>query len=101
MQRALTSLILSAPCLVSQKVGAGEAPALQGGRAKDALMEPLRSRAVEQSTLSSPLRILAVADGGTAASDFSLRGFGTLAAARSSSDRADVVSLTLDFVFWR
>jgi tRNA-2-methylthio-N6-dimethylallyladenosine synthase len=28
-------------------------------------MKPLRSRAVEQSTLSSPLRILAVADGGT------------------------------------
>jgi len=30
-------------------------------------MKPLRSKAVEQSTLSSPLRILAVADGDTAA----------------------------------
>jgi ribosome-dependent ATPase len=50
----------------AEKVGAGEATALQGGRAKNALMKPLRSRAVEQSTLSSPLRILAVADGGTA-----------------------------------
>ncbi|MDP2826573.1 MAG: hypothetical protein Q8O52_28290 [Sulfuritalea sp.] len=29
-------------------------------------MKPLRSRAVKQSALSSPLRILAVADGGTA-----------------------------------
>jgi hypothetical protein len=29
-------------------------------------MKPLRSGAVEQSTLSSPLRILAVADGETA-----------------------------------
>jgi len=33
-------------------------------------MKPLRSRAVEQSTLSSPLRILAVADGGTAVFQF-------------------------------
>jgi hypothetical protein len=31
-------------------------------------MKPLRSRAVEQSTLSSPLWILAVADGKTAES---------------------------------
>jgi hypothetical protein len=29
-------------------------------------MKPLRSKAVEQSTLSSPLRIFAVADGGMA-----------------------------------
>jgi len=43
-----------------------KARALQGRRAENALMKPLRSRAVEQSTLSSPLRILAVADGGTA-----------------------------------
>jgi release factor glutamine methyltransferase len=49
-----------------KKLGADAATALQGGRAKDALMKPLRSRAVEQSTLSSPLRILAVADGNTA-----------------------------------
>jgi hypothetical protein len=33
---------------------------------KKTLMKPLRSRAVEQSTLSSPLRILTVADGDTA-----------------------------------
>ncbi len=31
-------------------------------------MKPLRSMAVEQNTLSSPLRILAVADGDTAPS---------------------------------
>jgi BirA family biotin operon repressor/biotin-[acetyl-CoA-carboxylase] ligase len=48
-----------------EKVGADETTALQGGRAKNALIKPLRSRAVEQSTLSSPLRILAVADGDT------------------------------------
>jgi hypothetical protein len=47
------------------KVGADETTALQGGRAKDALMKPLRSRAVKQTTLSSLLRILAVADDGT------------------------------------
>jgi len=29
-------------------------------------MKPLRSKAVEQNELSSPLRILAAADGGTA-----------------------------------
>ena len=51
--------------LTNGKVGADEATALQGGRAKNALMKPLRSRAVEQRTLSSPLRILAVADGDT------------------------------------
>ena len=50
---------------VVRKVGADETAALPGGRAKDALMKPLRSRAVEQSALSSPLRILAVADGDT------------------------------------
>ncbi|PKO83779.1 MAG: hypothetical protein CVU17_06765 [Betaproteobacteria bacterium HGW-Betaproteobacteria-11] len=50
----------------AQKVGADEATALQGRRAKNALIKPLRSRTVEQSTLSSPLRILAVADGKTA-----------------------------------
>ena len=55
----------------AQQEGAGQNPArfavdaLQGGQAKNALMKPLRSRAVEQSTLSSPLRILAVADGDT------------------------------------
>ena len=48
------------------KVGADEATALQGGRARNALMRLLRSKAVEQTSLSSPLRILAVADGGTA-----------------------------------
>ncbi|MES2236829.1 MAG: SAM-dependent methyltransferase [Pseudomonadota bacterium] len=48
-----------------QEIGADEAPALQGGRARNALMKPLRSRAVERSALSSPLRILAVADGDT------------------------------------
>jgi hypothetical protein len=47
------------------KIGADETTALQGGRAKNALMKPLRSRAVKQTTLSSPLRIRAVADGGT------------------------------------
>ncbi|MDP2811960.1 MAG: efflux RND transporter periplasmic adaptor subunit [Rhodocyclaceae bacterium] len=45
------------------RVGADEAPALQGGRAKNALMKPLRSGTVDQIALSSPLRILAVADG--------------------------------------
>lgn len=51
--------------------GAGQNPArfavdaLQDDRASNALMKPLRSRAVEQSTLSSPQRILAVADGRT------------------------------------
>jgi squalene-associated FAD-dependent desaturase len=39
--------------------------ALQGGRAEDALMKPLRSRTVKQKTLPSPLRIRAVADGET------------------------------------
>jgi len=39
-----------------------EASAQQGGRAKSALMKPLRSKAVEQRALSSPLRILAAAD---------------------------------------
>ena len=52
--------------LATKIVGADEATALQGGRAKNALMKPLRSKAVEQTMLSSPLRILAVADGGTA-----------------------------------
>ena len=33
---------------------------------KSALMKPLRSRAVERNTLSSPLRIFAAADGGAA-----------------------------------
>jgi len=37
-----------------------------GGRAKNALIKLLRSKTVEQSTLSSSLRILAVADGDTA-----------------------------------
>ncbi|MFZ3221811.1 MAG: 4-hydroxy-3-methylbut-2-enyl diphosphate reductase [Rugosibacter sp.] len=56
----------------AQQEGAGQNPArfavdaLQGGRARNALMKPLHSRAVEQGTLSSPLRILAVADGDTA-----------------------------------
>jgi membrane protein YqaA with SNARE-associated domain len=50
--------------------GADETPAQQGGRAKDALVKPLRSKAVEQSTLSSPLRILAAADGDTAIRQF-------------------------------
>ena len=50
----------------AKKVGSDETTALQGGRAKDARMNPLRSRTVEQSTLSSPLRIFAVADGDTA-----------------------------------
>jgi UDP-N-acetylmuramoyl-L-alanyl-D-glutamate--2,6-diaminopimelate ligase len=45
--------------------GSDEATEPQGRRAREALMKTLRSRAVEQSTLSSPLRILAVADGGT------------------------------------
>jgi MurNAc alpha-1-phosphate uridylyltransferase len=55
----------------AQQEGAGQNPArfavdaLQGGRAKNALMKPLRSRAVAQETLSSPLRILAVADADT------------------------------------
>jgi BirA family biotin operon repressor/biotin-[acetyl-CoA-carboxylase] ligase len=49
-----------------EKVGADEAPALQGGRANDALMKPLCSRAGNQATLASPLRILAVADDSTA-----------------------------------
>ena len=49
----------------AKKIGAGEATALQGGQARNALMKPLRSRAVGQSTPSSPLRILAVADGDT------------------------------------
>ena len=71
MRRNRLLLLVAALCLVPQKVGAGEAPALQGGRAKDAL--------------------LAVADGDTADAAFSLRGFGTLAAARSSSDQADFV----------
>ncbi len=53
----------------TKKVGADETTALQGGRVKNTLMKPLRSRAVEQSTLSSPLRILAVADGDTAQGD--------------------------------
>jgi hypothetical protein len=48
------------------KVGADEAPAQRGGRAKYALIKPMRSKAVEQRTLSSPLRILAAADGETA-----------------------------------
>jgi len=56
----------AAPAATTEKVGADEATALQSGRAKYALMRPLRSKAVEQNTLSSPLRILAVADGGTA-----------------------------------
>jgi hypothetical protein len=47
------------------KVGADETTALQGGRANYALMKPLRYKAVKRTTLSSPLRILAVADGGT------------------------------------
>ncbi|MES2237532.1 MAG: ABC transporter permease [Pseudomonadota bacterium] len=50
----------------AQKPGAGEATMPQGGRAINALMKPLRSRAVERSALSSPLRILAVADGDAA-----------------------------------
>ncbi|WP_202635142.1 CaiB/BaiF CoA transferase family protein [Rugosibacter aromaticivorans] len=55
----------------AQQEGAGQNPArfavdaLQGGRAKNALIKPRRSRTVEQSTLSSSLRILAVADGDT------------------------------------
>jgi hypothetical protein len=49
-----------------RKVGADEAAAQQGGRAAYALTKPLRGRAVEQSTLSSPLRILAAEDGATA-----------------------------------
>jgi BirA family biotin operon repressor/biotin-[acetyl-CoA-carboxylase] ligase len=63
----------------AQQEGAGQNPArfavdaLQGGQAKNALMKPLRSRAVEQSTLSSPLRILAVADGAAANSGIQLK----------------------------
>jgi hypothetical protein len=49
----------------AKKIGAGEAPALQGGQARSALMKPLCSRAVGKSIRSSPLRILAVADGDT------------------------------------
>jgi hypothetical protein len=59
------SMFANGGALQRQKVGTDKAPALQGGRAESALMKPLRSRAVEQSTLSSPLRILAVADDGT------------------------------------
>ena len=47
----------------THRAGVDEATALQGGRAKNTLMKPLRSRTVEQNTLSSSLRILAVADG--------------------------------------
>ena len=71
--------------LKSGKVGADEATALQGGRAKNALVNPLRSRTVEQSTFSSPLRILAVADDDTAAHVFTLplrRGFVACAGSR-------------------
>lgn len=59
----------------AQQEGAGKnaalfaVDALQGDRAKDTLVNPLRSRTVEQSTFSSPLRILAVADGETAANE--------------------------------
>ncbi|HQN45768.1 MAG TPA: hypothetical protein PK034_01770, partial [Rugosibacter sp.] len=55
--------------LSAQQEGAGKnaalfaVDALQGDQAKDTLVNPLRSKAVEQSTFSSPLRILAVADG--------------------------------------
>jgi PAS domain S-box-containing protein len=65
LQRGDGSVFQAQLVYAPQKVGSDEATALQGGRAQDALMKPLRSRAVEQSTLSSPLRILAVADGGT------------------------------------
>jgi hypothetical protein len=41
------------------------APAIFCSMEKSALMKQLRYKAVEQSTLSSPLRILAVADGDT------------------------------------
>jgi hypothetical protein len=54
------------PIVPFAEVGADETTAQQGGRAKYALMNPLRSGAVEQSTLVSPLRILAVADDTTA-----------------------------------
>ncbi|MDO8314660.1 MAG: ATP-dependent RNA helicase HrpA [Rugosibacter sp.] len=51
---------------VPEKVDADEATALQGGRVKNTLIKPLHSKTVEQNTLSSSLRILAVADGKTA-----------------------------------
>ncbi|MDO9450858.1 MAG: hypothetical protein Q7J21_10265 [Rugosibacter sp.] len=53
----------------AQQEGAEKNPArfavdaLQGGRARNTLIKPLRSGTVEQSTLSSPLQILAVTDG--------------------------------------
>lgn len=57
----------------AQQEGSGKNPArfavvaLQDGRATNALIKPLRSRTVEQSALSSPLRRGSAADGGTAA----------------------------------
>jgi hypothetical protein len=51
------NLTYSMPSTSSPKVGADEASAQRGGRAKNALMRPLRSGTGEQRTLSSPLRM--------------------------------------------